>query len=398
MSKAKFEIVIIGGGASGLMLASQLDLNGATGLVLEGGSSLGTKLLMSGGGRCNITHGGSIKDFVYAYGDEGQTLRRCLYRHSNLDLAMWLSALGVELADENGDTVNAYYGSDGMDRAGRIFPASGKARDVLNTLIAEAASNLWQIEADAKVAGLRRDEELWEITLENGYELTAENVVIATGGITYPETGSDGSMFEMLEDLGLEINEPRPALAPVYVEDYPYAELSGVSIPDVTAIAFSSDAACTCKGKAAKMKGDLLFTHEGLSGPVILNISKYVRPGELIRLCYNKELHELPKRMQGILRERSRGLLGDVRTNVLASFLDHDDFTVSGVDERGMVTAGGVSLDEIDSATMQAKRFEGLYIIGEALDADGITGGYNLQLCWSTAGACADDLRGKLEI
>ncbi len=398
MNKAKYEIVIIGGGASGLMLASQLDLNGAPGLVLEGGTSLGTKLLMSGGGRCNITHGGSIKDFVYAYGDEGQTLRRCLYRHSNLDLAMWFSALGVELADENGDPVNAYYGSDGMDSTGRIFPASGKAGDVLNTLIAEAASNLWQIEADAKVTGLRNDEGLWEITLENGYELTAENVVIATGGITYPETGSDGSMFEMLEYLGLEINEPRPALAPVYVEDYPYADLSGISIPDVTVIAFSSDAANTCKGKAAKMKGDILFTHEGLSGPAILNISKYVRPGELIRLCYNKELHELPKRMQGILRERSRGLLGDVRTNVLASFLDHDDFTVSGVDEHGMVTAGGVYLDEIDNATMQAKRFEGLYIIGEALDADGITGGYNLQMCWSTAGACADDLRGKLKI
>lgn len=398
MSDAKYDIVIIGGGASGLMLASQLDLNGAPGLVLEGSSSLGTKLLMSGGGRCNITHGGSIKDFVYAYGDEGQVLRRCLYRHSNLDLAGWLSGMGVELADENGGPVEASYGSDGMDSAGRIFPASGKARDVLNVLVGEAASNLWQIESDAKVTGLRYDEGSWEITLESGYELTAENVVIATGGITYPETGSDGSMLEMLEDLGLDINEPRSALAPVYVEDYPYAELSGISVPDVAVIAFSSDAACTCKGKAAKMKGDLLFTHEGLSGPVILNISKYVRPGELIRLCYNKELHELPRRMQGILRERSRGLLGDVRTNVLASFLDHDDFTVSGVDERGMVTAGGVSLDEIDNATMRAKRFEGLYIIGEALDADGITGGYNLQMCWSTACACADELRSKLEI
>lgn len=381
-----------------MMLASHLDLNGAPGLMLEGGSSLGTKLLMSGGGRCNITHGGSIKDFVYAYGDEGQTLRRCLYRHSNLDLAGWFSVMGVELADENGEPVDASYGSNGMDNAARLFPASGKARDVLDVMIGEAASNLWQIETEAKVTGLRMDEDLWEITLESGYELEAKNVVIATGGITYPETGSDGSMLELLEDLGLDINEPRPALAPVHVEDYPYAELSGVSVPDVTAIAFSSDAACTCKGKAAKMKGDLLFTHEGLSGPVILNISKYVRPGELIRLCYNKELHELPKRMQGILRERSRGLLGDVRTNVLASFLDHDDFIVSGVDERGMVTAGGVSLDEIDISTMQAKRFKGLYVIGEALDADGITGGYNLQLCWSTACTCADDLRGKTEV
>ena len=393
-----YEVAVIGAGASGLMLAVNMDLAGSRGIILEGSSYIGSKLLMSGGGRCNITHGGPVKEFVYAYGDEGQTLRRCLYRHSNLELARWLTGLGVELADENGDPVDASYGSGGMDNAGRIFPASGKARDVLNALIGEAASNLWQIETDAKVTGLRKDGDLWEITLGSGYELRTRSVVAASGGITYPETGSDGSMLEMLEDLGLDINEPRPALAPVHVENYPYSELSGISIPDVTVIAFSSDAACTCKGKAAKMKGDLLFTHEGLSGPVILNISKYVRPGELIRLCYNKELHELPRRMQGILRDRSRGMLGDVRTNVLASFLDHDDFVVSGVDERGMVTAGGVMLDEMDMTTMQAKRFDGLYVIGEALNADGITGGYNLQMCWSTACTCADALRDRLEI
>ena len=391
-----YEIVIIGGGASGLMLASRLDLDGTPGLILEGSGSLGTKLLMSGGGRCNITHGGSIKDFVHAYGEAGPALRKCLYRHSNLELARWLSGLGVELADENGEPVDASYGSDGMDDAGRIFPASGKARDVLDTLIGEAASNLWQIETDAKVTGLRPDGEFWEITLENGYEIRTGTVVVAAGGITYPETGSDGSMLETLEDLGFDINEPRPALAPVYVEDYPYAGLAGISIPDVTAIAFLGGASGTTARSVAKMKGDLLFTHEGLSGPVILNISKYVEPGETIRLCYNKELHELPRRMQGVLRERSRGLPGDVRTNVLASLLDHDDFTVTGVDERGMVTAGGVSLDEIDTATMQAKRYEGLYVIGEALDADGITGGYNLQLCWSTACVCADDLKNKM--
>ena len=391
MTNSIYDIVIIGGGASGLMLAAQCDLNGKKGLILEGGSSPGSKLLMSGGGRCNITHGGPVKDFVYAYGNEGQTLRRCLYRHNNLELARWLIGHGIELADENGDPVDASYGPDGIDSAGRVFPASGKARDVLETFLEEASLNGWQIETGAKVSGLRKDDS-WEITLINGYELYSRNVVAASGGITYPETGSDGSMLEILEDLGIDINEPRPALAPVCVENYPYAELSGVSIPDVTATAYSSDAACTCKGKAARMKGDLLFTHEGLSGPVILNISKYVEPGELIRLCYNKELHELPRRMQRILRERSRGLLGDVRTNVLAAFLQQDDFIVSGVDERGMVTAGGVSLDEIDMKTMRIKKHEGLYVIGEAIDADGITGGYNLQLCWSTAAAAADDL------
>ena len=394
MKDNQYDIAIIGAGASGLMLAANLDMEGYRGIVLEGSSCIGSKLLMSGGGHCNITHGGSIKDFVYAYGDAGQALRRCLYRHSNLELARWLIEHGIELADENGDHVDASYGSGGIDSAGRIFPASMKSRDVLDVLRKEALLNGWQIDKDAKVSGLRKDG-LWEITLINGCELWAEKVVIATGGITYPETGSDGSMLEILEDLGLDINEPRPALAPVFVDNYPYSELSGISIPDVTVIAFSSDAANTCKGKAAKMKGDLLFTHEGLSGPVILNISRYVEPGELLRLCYNKEMYELPRRMQGVLRTRSRGLLGDVRTNVLASFLDHDDFIVSGVDERGMATAGGVSIDEIDMRTMRAKRFDGLYVIGEALDADGITGGYNLQLCWSTAAAAADDLGGN---
>ena len=391
MNENCYDIAIIGGGASGLMLAANLDMEGSRGIVLEGSSCIGSKLLMSGGGHCNITHGGSIKDFVYAYGNEGQTLRRCLYRHNNLELARWLTGHGIELADENGISVDPAYGSNGIDGAGRIFPASMKARDVLDALVEEASENCWQIETDAKVIGLRK-EDSWEITLINGYEIRAEKVVIASGGITYPETGSDGSILGILEDIGIDINEPRPALAPVYVENYPYSELSGISIPNVTVIAFSSDAACTCKGKAARMKGDLLFTHEGLSGPVILNISKYVEPGELIRICYNKELHELPRRMQRILRERSRGLMGDVRTNVLALLLNQDDFIVSGVDERGMVTSGGVSLDGIDMQTMQVKDFEGLYVIGEALDADGITGGYNLQLCWSTAGTCADAL------
>lgn len=397
MNDNYYDIAVIGGGASGLMLAANLDMEGSRGIVLEGSSCIGSKLLMSGGGHCNITHGGSIKDFVYAYGNEGQTLRRCLYRHNNLELARWLTGHGIELADENGDHVDPSYGSNGMDNAGRIFPASMKSRDVLDALVKAASENGWQTVSNAKVVGLRK-EDSWEITLVNGYELWAQKVVIASGGITYPETGSDGSMLGMLEDLGLNINEPRPALAPVYVENYPYSELSGISVPDVTVIAFSSDAACTCKGKAARMKGDLLFTHEGLSGPVILNISKYVEPGELIRICYNKELHELPRRMQRILRERSRGLMGDVRTNVLALLLNQDDFIVSGVDEHGMVTSGGVSLEGIDMQTMQAKDFEGLYVIGEALDADGITGGYNLQLCWSTAGTCADALMAQRSV
>lgn len=380
MSNVIADVAVIGGGASGLMLAANLDIGYAVGIVLEGSSVLGSKLLMSGGGHCNITHGGSIKDFINAYGNEGQALRRCLYSHSNTELMKWFEGIGVELVDEDG----------------RVFPASMKSRDILDALIGEAASNLWQIETGTKVVSLTKDGD-WVIRLENGFEFRSRNVVIASGGITYPETGSDGSVHGLLKGLGVEVSELRPALAPVYVRDYPYAELAGVSLSDVTVTAFGSDAATTCKGKAARMTGDILFTHDGFSGPAILNISKYAEAGEKIRLSYNRELEELPKRMQRILKDRARGESGDVKTKVLASLLDHDDFTVDRVDQRGMVTAGGVKLDEIDMKTMQAKRFDGLYVIGEALDADGITGGYNLQMCWSTACTCADDLRSKLQ-
>lgn len=388
MKNAYYDIAIIGGGASGLMLAANLDLMGAPGIVLEGSRVLGSKLLMSGGGRCNITHGGSIKDFINAYGEAGPVMRKCLYRHSNLGLMKWFEDRGLELKDEDG----------------RVFPASGRAMDVLDTLLDEAASNLWQIGSGAKVTGLREADGLWDITLDGGYIIRARNAVIAAGGITYPETGSDGSMLGILKDLGIEITDPRPALAPVYAEDYPYADLAGISLKDVSVTAFSSDAAHTCKGKAARMTGDILFMHDGFSGPAVLNISRYAEPGEKIRFSYNKELRELPKRMQKALQDRARGDSGDIKTTVLAALLDHDDFTVKAVDKRGMVTAGGVLLDEVDMSTMRVKRYGGrgeespagpaLYVIGEALDADGITGGYNLQMCWSTACTCAEDLKG----
>lgn len=392
-----YDIVIIGGGASGLMLAANLDIGefGLSGVVLEGSPKPGSKLLMSGGGRCNLTHGGSIKDFVNCYGAAGPALRRCLYRHSNLEMMKWFDDLGIELTDEDG----------------RIFPASMKSRDVLDALIGEAARNMWQIETDVKAGALARSQApdvgpVWEIHLRDRGPVYARNVVTASGGITYPETGSDGSMLEILRGLGVEINEPRPALAPVYVNDYPYSDLSGISIPDVTVTAFGSDAACTCSGKAGRMTGDILFTREGFSGPAILNVSRYAEPGQTIRLQYNKELSDLPKRMQRILKDRARGESGDVRTKKLASLLDHDDFTVASVDRRGMVTAGGVALSEIDLNTMQLKSFANenayaqgtgaLYVIGEAIDADGITGGYNLQLCWSTALTAAESIASDL--
>lgn len=366
----KYEIAIIGGGASGLMLAANLKVN--KGIILEGTGSLGTKLLMSGGGRCNITHAGSIKDFINCYADAGQVLRKVLYKHSNEELLSWLGSCGIETVLD-GD---------------RYFPASMKARDVLDMLVARSKANGWEITTDAKISSISSYGSDWLVN-----DVLAEKVVIATGGITYPKTGSDGSMFKILTGLGVNVTELRSALAPVYVKDYPYGELSGISIPNVTVTAFCSDAATTCKGKAAKLTGDILFTHDGFSGPVILNISRYAEPGETIRINYNRSIDKLPKRFKSVLEERAKGPSGDIKTSRLASLLESDEFIVKSIDGNGMVTRGGIDLSEIDTRTMAIKKCPGLFAIGEALDADGITGGYNLQLCYSTARTIASYLR-----
>jgi predicted flavoprotein YhiN len=273
-----------------------------------------------------------------------------------------------------------------------------RSADVLDAFLSAARSNGWEICTGKAVCGIEAcngdTASAWTVLTEDGKSLYAQCAVIASGGITYPETGSDGSLFGILRKAGIGISEPRPALAPVYVREYPYEELSGISVPDVTVTAFASDAAFTCKGRAARMTGDLLFTHRGFSGPVILNISRYAEPGQLLRIKYNKELSELPRRMRKILEDRSRGPSGDIRTSKLAGLLDADDFTVESVDRRGMVTAGGICLECIDMATMQIK--PGLYAVGEAVNADGITGGYNLQMCWSTAMTAADSIREKI--
>lgn len=382
----KYECIIIGGGASGLMLASQLNIG--KGLIIDKTARIGTKLLMSGGGRCNITHGGSIKDFIGCYGDAGRKLRKCLYRHSNLELASWLEENGISLADEKGNPLSSWE----IDDAGRIFPSSHKASDILSLLMSKASSNGWEIRTDCEVHSLVYDRDGWEILTSSSPKLKSANVVVATGGITFPETGSDGSMFNILEDLGVQIVTPRSALAPVHVEDYPYEELSGVSMQEVTVTAFSPADGNTGMKKTACMTGDLLFTHRGFSGPVILNISGYAGEGSILKISYGRSMEDLPRRLQRILEDRSRGPSGDIRTTVLSALLESDDFTVSSVDENGMVTAGGISLDEIDMQSMQLKRFPGLYAIGEAIDADGITGGYNLQMCWSTACTAADSI------
>lgn len=372
--------------------------NSGTGgkLIIEKTSHPGQKLLMSGNGQCNITHGGSIKDFIGKYGENGRKIRGCLYKHNNLELMDFIESLGVPLTEHED---------------GKVFPVSMKSSDVLDALLRKAAGNKWEIKYNAEVASIKTDAGrsggLVELSLSDGTILKTRKLVIATGGASYPSTGSDGSFFGILQrDLNLNVIEPRPALTPIYVQDFDYEELAGISFDDV-------ELRC---GKHTT-HGPLLITHRGFSGPAVLHMSQYVCPGDELIVnflpgnsadnIYRELLSRQPGNKAGTANVIASAFgIPKAFANKLADSPELSFCRLSGKDLRrvavaitshaysvsgtggwndAMVTAGGVSLGQIDFETMKIKCPADIRIIGEALDVNGDEGGYNLQFAYSSA-------------
>lgn len=437
-----YDCIIIGGGASGLMLASMLKIE--NGLILEGSPRIGTKLLMSGGGRCNITNARSIKEFPSCYGEASRSVRSLLYKHSNLELMKFLEAEGIELV---------------VEKTGKVYPASGKASEVVDMLKNKARSNGWEILCSAKVCGIScvssasdasdnsdasdiRDErlqnkpEIYSCEIESGNRhFEARKIVIASGGITYPRTGSDGSLFKVMSrDLGIEPSSLTPVLTAIETKEYPYSEISGVSLDEVE-ISIGEGK------KASRERESLIFTHKGFSGPAILNLSRYAEPSSTMHInylpdCINvlktltieseksnadyssiiSKSFGLPKSFSKAVVERARTLGAKGKKNTgnkimpeninaknnksserdgvslkkISEILTDDIFSVAKRIGDGMVTRGGVPLKQVDLKRMELKAHSNIFVIGEALDVDGISGGYNLQFAYSSA-ACASD-------
>ena len=398
-----YDVIIAGGGAAGLYFACGMDKK-VNGLILEGSSSPGQKLLISGGGMCNLSHGGSVKNFIPCYFEAGPKIRSCLYKYGNLKLVEFFRDRGLPL----------YTRDDG-----KIFPESESAKDVLDVLVRGAGENGFKIMTGHKIYRITPLGEgpLWEVTA-GGRTFRCRNLVIACGGSSFPKTGSDGSVLGVLArdipGLSESIVKPQPALAPVYVERYPYGGLSGVSFPRVSAAAFAPD------GKPlAKITGPLLFAEKFLSGPVILHISRYLMPGCKLSINYlpdakitakeingllsesrkspantAAEIFGLPKSFTQLLEDESCGKLSAISRRLMA-----DTFTVLKVAgfDAAMATRGGMSLDAVSTKTFEVKSCPGLFIIGETLDVDGMTGGYNLQFAFSSAMAAAARIGGTLE-
>jgi len=406
-----YDLIIIGAGAAGLFAAANAPADRKT-LVLEKMDSPGKKLLMTGSGQCNLTNNEPIKNFLTRYGPNGKHLRPVLFPFSNLALMEFFEQHGLPLK---------------VREDGKVFPASLKSSDVLELLLRlgwERGIAFSYGSAVTRIDCLSSESEEHGFSVQTAEgEFLSKRVLVATGGASYPQTGSDGAFFECLGHHGLELKlvERRPALVPIFVNDYPYSGLSGVTFPDCTIeVTHKGDGTA---GGSTKAEGSLLLTHKGFSGPAILEISRYVSQGDrltinyLPNLAYNTDtlrteliqkatgdarqivtilesITELPRsflecicKLCHVTPNEKASRLSGREMGLLAKQITADSYEISdtGGFQTAMTTTGGVSLDEVDLRTMEAKRYPGLYFAGEVLDVDGDTGGYNLQFAFSSA-------------
>ena len=402
------EIVVIGGGPAGLFCAARLPADRAV-VVLERMPEPGRKLLLTGSGQANLTHEGDLDAFLGRYGGHGRFLRHALRAFSNEALASWFADRGLPL-EARAD--------------GKVFPASRKAEDVLAALRAACLERGTRIVCGALVHAVERDGGGFLVRTD-GDVYSAGAVVLASGGASYPQTGSVGDGYRIARALGHTIVEPRPALAPVRPTEYAFAELAGVSVPEA-GLRVVRDGRQVASGR-----GDLLFTHTGLSGPGVLDLSRDVRPGDrllvsfvpgiasgalderLVRLCGERGAARLrtalaplglPDRLlrrllaeAGLPEELTGARLDRDRRRRLAAVLAGLPFTIDRVGgfSEAMATAGGIALDEVAPKTMESALVPGLFFAGEVLDIDGDSGGYNLQAAFSTAALAAATLGSR---
>jgi predicted Rossmann fold flavoprotein len=395
---APFDAIVIGAGPAGLFCAARASERKRI-LLLEKNTSPGKKLLLSGSGRCNLTHSGPVEGFFDRYGDHGRFLRHALHAFTNADMVRYLHERGVDVIEEE---------------TGKIFPASGRARDILDALLRDLSSRGGILRTGEPALEVLPGGEVYTVNTGKGVH-RARAVVIAAGGMSYPATGSSGDGYALARSLDIAVVTPRPALAPIRVRDYPFEDLAGISIRN-------ADMALFRGGKKIRSgRGDVLFTHRSLSGPGILDLSRYANSDDRLSLGLAgygtgedprsrlREIMEarpagtvkralsplgIPERLAARLLELSGadsgircGNLPRETRRLLESMVAGFEFTVEGTGgyDEAMVTAGGVDLREINPRTMEAKARPGLYCIGETLDIDGDTGGYNIQACFSTA-------------
>jgi predicted Rossmann fold flavoprotein len=414
------QVIVVGGGAAGLMAAGQAAELGARTLLLEKMNRPGRKLRITGKGRCNLTNVAPLPEYITHFGPNGRFLRQAFSRFFTSELVAFFEALGVRTVTERG---------------GRVFPASGQAQDVVDALVQWVGERGVSLRTQSPVERLRvegrrvvgvqvsrvpsRTGETPTHDRSAGRVYRADAVIIATGGASYPATGSTGDGYRLAESVGHSIVPIRPALVPLETAGDIAARLQGLSLRNVTVRVWSDGK------KQAESFGEMLFTHFGLSGPIILSLSKQVvdalRLGQGVtisidlkpaldeqkldaRLLRDLDAHGkqqfrtllkglLPRKLipvcvdlTGIPPDKAGHQITAQERKRLRVWLKDFRLEVTGYRPlaEALITAGGVDTREVDPRTMASRLVEGLHFAGEVLDVDADTGGYNLQAAFST--------------
>lgn len=399
-------VVVIGGGAAGLMAAVIAGREGAKVTLLEKMNYVGKKMGITGKGRCNITNACDMSDFIKNTPGNGKFLYGAYERFTNEDLLQLLHDAGLETK---------------VERGGRVFPASDSALDVRNTFMKLMKHYGVDVHLEEPVKKLLIDDGVVTGVVTDKETYHADAVVIATGGKSYPATGSTGDGYILAAQVGHKITDIRPSLVPIVTEESWVKDLMGLSLRNV-------ELSVVAKNKVqAKMFGEMMFTHFGITGPIVLSLSHTV--GKLMRkknigtigldinlkpalspetldkrlqkdfdLYSKKQLINgmkdlLPSRLipliielAGIDPQKPINQISKEERQQIGYMLQHMPLTVKGLRpvEEAIVTAGGISLKEFNTKTMESKLVKGLYGAGEVLDIDAFTGGYNLQAAFST--------------
>lgn len=418
----KFDIAVIGGGPAGMMAAGRAAELGARVVLLEKNSNLGKKLLITGKGRCNLTQAEfDDKEIIKKFGKQGKFLFSSLAAYGPEEVIKFFKERNVPTK---------------IERGGRVFPQSDRAQDVLRVLEKYLEKNKVTIIYDAPVTGfdvapLASGGKIASVKLgETGYiseekqailqtrRIYADKFILCTGGKSYPTTGSNGDGYQWAQELGHRIIPPAPALVPVKTKETWVTDVQGLSLKNVEINLIQN-------GKKQDSRfGEMMFAHFGLTGPIVLDLSKKIgelmEKGEVIvsidlKPALNHE--QLDVRLQRDFKENSNKDFINYLPELLPQKMIATIAATSGIDPRkkinfvtkeerkklaellkdlrltadgttgynqAIITSGGIDLREVDSKTMQSRVMQNLFLAGEILDLDGPTGGYNLQLCWST--------------
>ena len=412
-----FDIAVIGGGAAGIMAAIIASQNGTKVVLIEKNQSLGKKLLLTGNGRCNITQANcDTRNFIEKVGKNGKFLFSSLSSFGPKETIEFFVHLGLKVKTE---------------KDGRVFPASNKAQDVLDVLIKALVKNKVKLMFNQNVLGIKMKDGKVECVETENKKIYATNFILTTGGKSYPATGSTGDGYSWLARIGHKINSPAPALTPVKIKEDWVKDLQGTSLKNVGINLVQNER------KINLGSGEIIFTHFGLSGPAIINASKIIgeclkkgkvllgidlfptmdttRLEEKLKIDFEKykkinlknylsklfpqKLALAAMSLSNIESDRKIHSLTKLERTNLVKIIKNIPATVEALLDfnHAMITSGGASLKEVNPKTMRSKIISNLFLAGEILDLDGPTGGYNLQIAWTTGHTAGEHAKNSVD-